>query len=148
MNSVELKNVLNEVAKKLKLTADEKKIFMKEVEAGLATEWLTSVENLQDDNLLERFKIACNIVDEDDECNCENDYVTDERYFVYDKDDNCVSDGFKYEDGAIAFANSCGYPIVKIHRYYRDHTRGYKLYSDDEPEIVWKDGKPYEYNNI
>lgn len=73
-----------------------------------------------------------------------DEYKTDERYFVYDSKDNCVSgNGFHFEDEVISYANRNGYPTVKIHRYYCiDSPRGGKLYPDGEPEIVWKDGKP------
>lgn len=71
------------------------------------------------------------------------EYETDERYFVYDSKDNCVSsNGFHFEDEAISYANRNGYPTVKVHRYYIDSDRGGKLYPDGEPEIVWKEGNP------
>lgn len=70
------------------------------------------------------------------------EYETVERFFVYDKNDDCVSDGFRFEDGAIAFANKTGNPVVKVHTYFIDSDRGGKLYPDGEPTIVWKDGRP------
>lgn len=71
------------------------------------------------------------------------EYETDQRYFVYDSEDNCVSDyGYHFEDDAIAYANRKGYPTVKIHRYFIDSNRGGKLYPDGEPVVVWQDGRP------
>ena len=72
----------------------------------------------------------------------EDNYPTEHRYFVYDANDNCVSDEFNFEDGAIAFANANGYSIVKIHRYYRDPNKDFKLYPDGEPETTWANGRP------
>lgn len=69
------------------------------------------------------------------------EYETAERFFVYDKNDDCVSDGFRFEDDAIAFANKTGNPVVKVHTYFIDSDRGGKLYPDSEPTIVWKDGR-------
>ena len=59
------------------------------------------------------------------------------KYYVYDIDGQCVSDSFVTMDSAIAFAKINGYNSVKIHRYRRDDTGGYKLYSDGCPETVW-----------
>ena len=142
MYSVNPTDVIQEVAHKLKLNAQETAIFMKEIDAGLATEWLAAIENLNDGNLLVRFKVACNIIDEPDETDGEyDDYPTEERYYVYDNNDDCVSDEFKYEEQAIKWATKHKYPIVKIHRYYRDPTRGYKLYPDSFPETIWENGQ-------
>ena len=70
------------------------------------------------------------------------EYETAERFFVYDKNDDCVSDGFQFKDNAIAFAYETGNPVVKVHTYFIDSDRGGKLYPDGEPTIVWKDGRP------
>lgn len=74
--------------------------------------------------------------------NDEDNYPTEHRYFVYNDEDECISDGFHFEDDAIAFANANGYPVVKIHRYYRDPNKDFKLYPDGDPETTWANGKP------
>ena len=61
---------------------------------------------------------------------------TDFRYYVYDDNDSCVSDGFGYQDDAEEFALEHNYPVVKIHRYYRDFDG--ELNPDGNPEVVWK----------
>ena len=66
----------------------------------------------------------------------DNELETDFRYYVYDEIDNCVSDSFRYQDDAEKFAIKNNYPVVKIHRYYRDFDGG--LNPDGTPEIVWK----------
>jgi hypothetical protein len=143
MNSINTRDVVYEVSLKLNLSAADTATLFHDVNNFRGGEWLKKIESIGDDNLTARFKIAANIIDEPDETDGEyDDYPTEQKYFVYDKDDNCVSDGFNFEDGAIAFANSCGHTIVKIHRYYRDPTRGYKLYPDGYPETVWKRGSP------
>ena len=60
----------------------------------------------------------------------------DFRYYVYDNNDDVVSDAFDFEEDAISWAQENNYPIVKIHNYYRD-TDG-ELNPDGDPEIVWK----------
>lgn len=97
-------------------------------------------------NLIERAEKDANvdlIGNHDEELAIEIcEYETAERFFVYDKNDDCVSDGFLFEDDAIAFANKTGNPVVKVHTYFIDSDRGGKLYPDGEPTIVWKDGRP------
>lgn len=131
---------IQKVINTLNLSAADAEMLIHDVNNLRGHEWLEAIENLGDAELLASFKSAINY-QEDEEY---DDYPTEEKYFVYDKNDDCVSDGFQYEDGAIAFANSCGYPIVKVHRYYRDPTRGYKLYPLDNPVIVWAYGKPVQ----
>ena len=131
---------IQKVINTLNLSAADAEMLIHDVNNLRGHEWLEAIENLGDAELLASFKSAINY-QEDEEY---DDYPTEERYFVYDKNDDCVSDGFQYEDGAIAFANSCGYPIVKVHRYYRDPTRGYKLYPLDSPVTVWAYGKPVQ----
>ncbi len=136
-------DVLQEIVNTLNLSARDAEILYNDYNNGMGYKWLDAIEKTNNGNLLARYKVICNIIDEPDETDGEyDDYPTEQKYFVYDKDDNCVSDGFNFEDGAIAFANSCGHHIVKVHRYYRDPTRGYKLYPLDEPETVWAYGKP------
>ncbi len=138
-------DVLQEIISILNLSARDAECFYEDFNNGNAVKWLETIENNCSGNLIAKYKVISNIIDEPDETDGEyDDYPTERNYFVYDKDDNCVSDGFKYEDGAIAYANSCGHPIVKVHRYYRDPTRGYKLYPDGYPETVWAYGKPVE----
>lgn len=67
--------------------------------------------------------------------NSEDDYETDYRYYVYANEDDVVGDEFEYDEDAILWAKENGYPIVKIHNYYRDE-RG-KLQPDGYPEIIW-----------
>jgi hypothetical protein len=135
-------DVLQEIINTLNLSARDAETLYKDYNNGKGYKWINSIEKTNNGNLLARYKVICNIIDEPDETDGEyDDYPTEQKYFVYDKDDNCVSDGFNFEDGAIAFANSCGHSIVKVHRYYRDPTRGYKLYPDGEPKIVWKNGQ-------
>lgn len=146
MYSVNKNDVILEVINTLNLSARDAEQLYSDINDGNATKWLDAIDSTGNGNLLARYKVAMNIIDEPDETDGEyDDYPTEEKYFVYDKDDNCVSSyGFNFEDGAIAYANSCGHPIVKIHRYYRDPTRGYKLYPDGYPEVVWANGKPVE----
>lgn len=140
MYSVNINDVIQEVINTLNLSACDAEQLYNDINAGNAIKWLDAIDAKGNANLVERYKIATNIIKEPDEY---DNYPTEQKYFVYDKDDNCVSSyGFNFEDGAIAFANSCGHPIVKIHRYYRDPTRGYKLYPDGYPETVWAYGKP------
>ena len=75
-------------------------------------------------------------VTEDLEGDIDDEYSTDFRYYVYDADNNCVGDPFDYQDDAEEFALENNYPVVKIHRYYRD-TDG-DLNPDGDPEVVWK----------
>ena len=120
MYSVNKNDVILEVINTLNLSARDAEQLYSDINDGNATKWLNAIEATGNGNLLARYKVAMNIIDEPDETDGEyDDYPTEEKYFVYDKEDNCVSDGFNYEDGAIAYANSCGHPIVKIHRYYR-----------------------------
>ena len=137
-------DVIQEIINKLNLSAHDAEMFIHDINNLRGHEWLDEIEKIGDACLFVKFKVICNIIDEPDETDGEYDnYPTEQKYFVYDKDDNCVSDyGFNFEDGAIAFANSNNYPVVKIHRYYRDPTRGYKIYPDGYPEIVWKNGRP------
>lgn len=98
-------------------------------------------------NLIERAGKDANIdlmgkYDDDEPAIEVCEHETAERFFVYDKDDNCVSDGFRFEDDAIAFANKTKNPVVKVHTYFIDSDRGGKLYPDGEPTITWKDGRP------
>ena len=92
-------------------------------------------------------------VDESVETNCDNSMLnedvdsdnneddnveTDFRYYVYSDPDKVVSDGFEFEDDAIEWATENEYPVVKIHRYYRDSDG--ELNPDGDPEIVWEKG--------
>ena len=63
------------------------------------------------------------------------DYETFCRYYVYDSNDDCVSNEFTYEDDAIEWAKEHNYPTVKQHNYFYDE-RG-KIRPDDGPDIVW-----------
>ena len=145
MYSINPNDVILEVVNTLNLSARDAEQLYSDINAGNAAKWLDAIEATGNGNLVARYKVAVNIIDEPDETDGEYDnYPTECKYFVYDKDDNCVSDGFNYEDGAIAYANSNNHPIVKIHRYYRDPDRGYKLYPDGYPEVVWANGKPVE----
>lgn len=138
-------DVLQEIINTLNLSARDAQTLYNDYNDGNGYKWLDAVEKTGNGNLVARYKVICCIIDEPDETDGEyDDYPTEEKYFVYDKDDNCVSDGFNYEDGAIAYANSKKHPVVKIHRYYRDPDRGYKLYPDGYPEVVWANGKPVE----
>lgn len=140
-------DVLLDVINILNLSARDSETLYKDFNDGNGQKWLEEIENKGDGNLVARYKVICNIIDEPDETDGEYDnYPTEQKFFVYDKDDNCVSDGFHFEDGAIAFANRYGYPVVKIHRYYRDPTRGYKLYPLDSPETVWAYGRPVKHS--
>ena len=70
------------------------------------------------------------------------------NYFVYDQNDECISDGFKCEEDAIEYAMENNYPVVKVHNYYRDPERGYKLYPDGNPEIIWVSNNCQSYSNF
>ena len=138
-------DVLQEIINTLNLSASDAQTLYNDYNDGNGYKWLDAVEKTGNGNLVARYKVICCIIDEPDETDGEYDnYPTECKYFVYDEEDNCVSDGFNYEDGAIAYANSQKYPIVKIHRYYRDPNRDYKLYPDGYPEVVWANGKPVE----
>lgn len=63
-----------------------------------------------------------------------DEFETDQRWYVYDESDNCVSDEFHSEDDAIEWAKENEYPTVKVHRYYIEND---KHYPDGDPEIVW-----------
>ena len=63
-------------------------------------------------------------------------YTTDERYYVYNAENDVVSDSFEYEDDAIEWAEEHNYPTVKIHRYYRENEDS-TLDPDGEPEVIW-----------
>lgn len=65
----------------------------------------------------------------------EDDADTFCRFYVYDNDDEVVSDGFTYEEDAIAWAKERNYPTVKQHNYFYDE-RG-KIRPDDGPDVVW-----------
>lgn len=67
----------------------------------------------------------------------EEEYETDERYFVYDADDDPKGNGFKYEDDAIDWAKEHNLPTVKVHKYFYDE-RG-KIRPDGDPEVIWTD---------
>lgn len=71
------------------------------------------------------------------------------RYYVYNKENECILDGYEYLDDAIECAEEHNCPTVKEHNYYRDEND--KLQPDGEPKVVWEDPtqtrqKPsYEY---
>ena len=67
--------------------------------------------------------------------NPDEEFEIDFRYYVYDSNDEVVSDGFEFEDDAIEWAQDNGYPVVKIHNYYRDNDD--QLNPDGDPEIIW-----------
>lgn len=61
-------------------------------------------------------------------------YDTAERYYVYDDNDNVVSDPFEYEEDAREFMKANGHSKVKVHRYFYDESN--KLRPDGDPEVV------------
>lgn len=61
-------------------------------------------------------------------------YDTTERYYVYDDNDNVVSDPFEYEEDAREFMQANGHSQVKVHRYFYDEAN--KLRPDGDPEVV------------
>ena len=69
----------------------------------------------------------------------EDEFETDERYFIYDENDNCVSDGYKYIDKAISTAQEADYPVIKVHAYFRDENG--KLQPNGDPEVIWAAGE-------
>lgn len=69
----------------------------------------------------------------------EDEFETIERYYIYDENDNCVSDSYVYIDKAISDAETANYPTIKIHKYFRDEND--KLQPDGDPEIIWAAGE-------
>ena len=74
----------------------------------------------------------------------EDEYETDERYFIYDENDNCISNSYRYLDDAIDDAKVADYPVIKIHKYFRDDQN--KLQPEGDPEVVWFGGDIVEDN--
>ena len=64
-----------------------------------------------------------------------DEYETDYRYYVYDSNDNVVSDAFEFDEDAIEWSKENGYPTVKIHNYYRDDSG--MLEPEGDPEVIW-----------
>ena len=62
-------------------------------------------------------------------------YKTDYRYYVYNDNDEVVSDSFEYDEDAIEWAVENGYPVVKIHNYFYDEYD--KIRPDGYPEVIW-----------
>lgn len=144
MSRIHTAEIIQDVVNKLHLNYKETQQFISDVNNDKGERWLEKIEELHDGILLANYKALINYVEPDkDECEDEDeDYPEEELYYVYDKDDDCVSNEFKYESDAIKWAKKHKYPIVKVHRYYRDPTRGYKLYPDGGPEVVYESGKP------
>jgi hypothetical protein len=137
MYSTDVTSVCMEVTKKLNLSTYDAETLIHDVNNLRGNEWLEQVESLNDDNLTARFKLVAQIIDESDETDCEDEYPTEVNYFVYDEEDEPVSHGYERIESAIEFATENGYQIIKAHNYYRDPNRGYKLYPDGYPEVVW-----------
>lgn len=82
----------------------------------------------------------------DDEIEHESDeYESDCRYFVYDKNDNVISDGFCFIGDARDFASECkDASVIKAHNYFRDENG--KLYPDGDPVVIGtRDYSLYHY---
>ena len=59
---------------------------------------------------------------------CDEGFDKDEngmlcRYFVYDSEDDCESDGFEHLDDAIGYAKKHNFPVVKVHNYFYDESK-------------------------
>lgn len=85
---------------------------------------LMNAEQFVDDNLEKE------ILSQDSD-----EYKTDCRYYVYDRKDNVISDGFCFVEDARSFLNNhddaC---FIKVHNYFRDECD--KLQPAGVPEIV------------
>lgn len=54
------------------------------------------------------------------------------RFYVYDAEDNIVSDPFEWFNDAIDFADENNYPTVKVHRYFRDFSNADWFVGDED----------------
>ena len=54
------------------------------------------------------------------------------RFYVYDSEDNVVSDEFEWFNDAIDFADENNYPVVKVHRYVRDFSNADWYVGDED----------------
>lgn len=79
--------------------------------------------------------IANQLHNKNEDLTSDEEYETDYRYYVYENEDDVVGDSFEYDEDAIEWAKENGYPIVKIHNYYRDESG--RLQPDGYPEVIW-----------
>lgn len=69
------------------------------------------------------------------ESDSRDDYGLDHRYFVYDGNDDVISNGFRYVEDAEAFCKEqAGMCVIKCHNYFIDEHD--KLRPDGDPEPV------------
>lgn len=151
IDNINKNEVIQKIINKLDLSSCDAEMFIHDTNNLRGCEWLDDIEEFCGEKLLAQYKAIINYVDEDEEededfddnYECEeDDYPTEERYYVYDSNDDCVSDAFEYEDDAIEWAEEHCYPVVKLHTYYRNPERGFKLYPDDDgPKTIWEDGE-------
>ena len=109
MYSVKLEDVIKEIAKCLKLSITKTEQMISDIENDNAGRWMDLIYEKCDDNLVARFKVAANIIDEPDENDGEyDDYPYEMKSLdddkVYNYSDNKHQEiNYEYKNGYILY---------------------------------------------